>query len=277
MTGSTGPLGTGPTGPTGTVIDVNNKLAASLVSYNDTTLDIEVGNKAPIANPTFTGTVGGITKSMVGLANVDNTTDADKPVSTATQTALDAKLNLSGGTLTGGLSSNSDITLTGSAKIKYPSGTAGNVLTSDATGNLTLQALAGSSITFRNNPTWVRATGTVFTLTLNTPVKVGDMAIPQGTWLILCQFSLSLASGSITSTSTRLSVSRANSIPQIYCNQELTNGGSNGQWPSISTVVTIGGAGETHNLFIQIGASASNTPVWMADDKTRSFIAIKLA
>ena len=33
-----------------------------------------------------------LTKSDVGLANVDNTSDADKPVSTAQQTALDAKL-----------------------------------------------------------------------------------------------------------------------------------------------------------------------------------------
>ena len=39
---------------------------------------------APIANPTFTGLVNGITKSMVGLSNVDNTSDANKPVSTAT-------------------------------------------------------------------------------------------------------------------------------------------------------------------------------------------------
>ena len=34
---------------------------------------------------------GDYTKSDVGLANVDNTSDADKPISTATQTALDAK------------------------------------------------------------------------------------------------------------------------------------------------------------------------------------------
>jgi len=54
-----------------------------------------ISGYATIANPTFTGTVGGITKSMVGLENVDNTTDANKPVSTATQTALDLKLNLS--------------------------------------------------------------------------------------------------------------------------------------------------------------------------------------
>jgi hypothetical protein len=47
--------------------------------------------KAPLASPTFTGTVSGITKSMVGLGNVDNTSDASKPISSATQTALDGK------------------------------------------------------------------------------------------------------------------------------------------------------------------------------------------
>ena len=32
---------------------------------------------------------------MVGLGNVDNATDANKPISSATQTAFDAKANLS--------------------------------------------------------------------------------------------------------------------------------------------------------------------------------------
>lgn len=57
--------------------------------------------KAPIANPTFTGTVSGVTKGMVGLGNVDNTSDASKPVSTAQQTALDLKANLASPTFTG--------------------------------------------------------------------------------------------------------------------------------------------------------------------------------
>jgi hypothetical protein len=47
--------------------------------------------KAPIDSPTFTGTVGGITKAMVGLSSVDNTSDLAKPISTATQAALDLK------------------------------------------------------------------------------------------------------------------------------------------------------------------------------------------
>ena len=55
---------------------------------------------APIISPTFTGTVSGITKSMVGLANVDNTSDSSKPVSAATQTALDAKLSTTTATST---------------------------------------------------------------------------------------------------------------------------------------------------------------------------------
>ena len=51
---------------------------------------------AKLASPTFTGTVGGITKDMVGLSNVDNTSDNTKalisyiPVSSATRTISSA-------------------------------------------------------------------------------------------------------------------------------------------------------------------------------------------
>jgi hypothetical protein len=40
-------------------------------------------------------------RTNLGLGNVDNTSDANKPVSSATQTALNGKLNLSGGVMTG--------------------------------------------------------------------------------------------------------------------------------------------------------------------------------
>lgn len=58
---------------------------------DQTDLQTALDAKAPLADPTFTGTVAGVTKAMVGLGNVDNTSDANKPVSTATQTALDGK------------------------------------------------------------------------------------------------------------------------------------------------------------------------------------------
>jgi hypothetical protein len=66
--------------------------------------------KAPINNPAFTGTVTGITKAMVDLGNVDNTSDVNKPVSSATQTALDLKENAS---------NKSDASL-GTSTILYP-------------------------------------------------------------------------------------------------------------------------------------------------------------
>ena len=51
-------------------------------------------------SPTFTGTVAGISKAMVGLGNVDNTSDAAKPISTATQTAITTLTNNVGATNT---------------------------------------------------------------------------------------------------------------------------------------------------------------------------------
>jgi len=67
-------------------------------------IQTQLDTKAPTASPTFTGTVGGVTKSMVGLGNVDNTTDLNKPISTATQTALDAKAPIASPIFTGTVS-----------------------------------------------------------------------------------------------------------------------------------------------------------------------------
>ena len=52
----------------------------------------EVVNESKVTmftDPVFTGTVSGIDKTMVGLANVNNTSDINKPVSTAQQAAVD--------------------------------------------------------------------------------------------------------------------------------------------------------------------------------------------
>jgi hypothetical protein len=84
----------GVVGAAPAALDTLKELADALTADESTasTLATLVGTKAPSANPTFTGTVSGITSAMVGLGNVDNTSDANKPVSTATQAALDAKL-----------------------------------------------------------------------------------------------------------------------------------------------------------------------------------------
>ena len=61
-------------------------------------------NDKMLQDLTVTGTVSGITKSMVGLSNVDNTADANKPISSATQYALNLKAPLASPTFTGTVS-----------------------------------------------------------------------------------------------------------------------------------------------------------------------------
>lgn len=58
-------------------------------------LQTSLDAKAPLASPAFTGTPTGITKTHVGLSNVDNVSDVNKPVSTAQQTALNLKQDAS--------------------------------------------------------------------------------------------------------------------------------------------------------------------------------------
>jgi hypothetical protein len=88
----------------GAILDSDISGAAAIATSKISGLDTALDLKAPLASPTFTGTVSGITKSMVGLGSVDNTTDAEKPVSTAAQSALDLKAPLASPTFTGTVS-----------------------------------------------------------------------------------------------------------------------------------------------------------------------------
>ena len=70
-------------------VDNTSDASKPISSATQAALDL----KAPLASPTFTGTVSGIDKTMIGLANVDDTSDLTKPISTFTQAALDLKQN----------------------------------------------------------------------------------------------------------------------------------------------------------------------------------------
>ena len=82
----------------------------AVTGHNDLTQNVHgIANTADLATQGYADNavstaVGALTKSSVGLANVDNTSDADKPVSTATQTALDLKAPLADPTFTGTVS-----------------------------------------------------------------------------------------------------------------------------------------------------------------------------
>ena len=112
-------------------------------------------NPPPYPVTSVAGKTGAVTlaKSDVGLGNVDNTSDEDKPVSTATQTALNGKANTSGTypNLTVGKATNADnttkatqdasgnvITSTYATKKELNSGLSGKANTSGSYPNLTV-------------------------------------------------------------------------------------------------------------------------------------------
>ena len=121
-------------------VDNTADTAKPVSTAQQTALDL----KAPLASPTFTGTVSGITKVMVGLGNVDDTADTAKPVSTAQQTAIDLKANLSGATFTGAIAGTS-LTLSGDLTVNGTTTTLNSTTMSVDDKNIELGSVASPS------------------------------------------------------------------------------------------------------------------------------------
>jgi hypothetical protein len=84
-----------------------------------------------------------VTKTQVGLGNVDNTADADKPVSTAQQTALNAKADASD---LAAHTDNADIHVTSTAKQTWNNKQASNLMMMDTAASTALPE-TGTSVT----------------------------------------------------------------------------------------------------------------------------------
>ena len=171
----------------------NAKLAGSIAQSKITDLVSDLSAKlesstaattyAPIASPTFTGTVSGVTKSHVGLGNVDNTTDALKPVSTATQTALDLKAPLASPALTGTPTAPTANTATNTTQIATTAFVQQeiSILTTGAPGLLnTLDELAAA---LGDDENFAATTANTIALKapLASPTFTGTVTLPTGT------------------------------------------------------------------------------------------------
>lgn len=167
---------------------------------------------ADIANKLNTNGNGssltGITAAQVGLGNVDNTSDANKPVSSATTTALNLKANLTSASLVTpniGVASGTSLAVTGNitssgGSIGYVTGNGGavvqatnkstTVVLNKLSGTITLvnSALAASTtVTFTITNSTIAATdviilnhtsgGTAGSYTLNAQVGAGSATI----------------------------------------------------------------------------------------------------
>ena len=159
------------------ITDLVSDLSAKLESSTAAT------TYAPIASPTFTGTVSGVTKSHVGLGNVDNTTDALKPVSTATQTALDLKAPLASPALTGTPTAPTANTATNTTQIATTAFVQQeiSILTTGAPGLLnTLDELAAA---LGDDENFAATTANTIALKapLASPTFTGTVTLPTGT------------------------------------------------------------------------------------------------
>ena len=96
-----------------------------------------------------------VTKAQVGLSNVDNTSDLNKPISTATQTALNAKVT-----------SNATITGATNTKITYDSKglvTAGSAANLDDLGDVIITTPSLGDVVKYNGSNWVNGSITTQT------------------------------------------------------------------------------------------------------------------
>lgn len=243
---------------TQTALDLKLASATAATTYETIT---NVALKAPIASPTFTGTVAGITSTMVGLGNVDNTSDANKPVSTATQTALDLKVDeslfdakgdllvasadntpakLSVGTNGYLLTANSSATNGvewAAAPVSLPSqtGNSGYYLTTNGTaaswGALVVPITTGTATVSANTATTVDTTAlSAFTsieymvsLKQGSKVRTSKVVVQtDGTSVDMTEFAITETGGTITGVVVSTAVASTNAVLQLTATDAAT-------------------------------------------------------
>ena len=169
-------------------------------AYTKAAIDTSLALKAPLASPTFTGTVtvpspvnatdavtkayadgiatgGSITKATVGLGNVDNTSDASKPVSSAQQIALNLKAPLASPTFTGTVTVPTPVNNTDAVTKAYVDSATGAAPTfASLTGKPT--TLSGYGITDAYTKTSVD-TSLALKAPLASPTFTGTVTVPS--------------------------------------------------------------------------------------------------
>jgi hypothetical protein len=205
--------------------------------------------KANIESPTFTGTVSGITKAMVGLGNVDNTADIDKPVSSATQAALDLKANATDVTtslatkvdkVTGKVLSTNDYTTAEKTKLAAITGT--------NTGDQDLSALAiaadvNAALALKANAASVANSINTINTTLNTKANAIDVnnALIAKADVVAVNNAVAALNASLVNKADNIAVTNQLGTKEDKLNKSVnvtTDAASDAKYPSVKAVKT---------------------------------------
>lgn len=117
----------------------------------------------------------GVTKDQVGLTNVDNTSDANKPVSTVQQTALDLKANLASPALTGTPTAPTAVNATNTTQVAttaYVKAVIGDLINGAGTALDTLKELADA---LGNDANFAATVNTALGIRLITTNNLSDL------------------------------------------------------------------------------------------------------
>ena len=164
-----------------------------------------LSSMAPLASPTFTGVVRGITGAMVGLGSVDDTSDASKPVSVYQTAAFAPIAHVGVGgvgahsaateSVAGFMSATDKVKLDGIAIIASPMTTMGDTTYGGANGALTRLPVGPE--------------GTVITVTGGKPGWAGPVVGPAGTAASITMGTIGTGPSGTLATSTNTGTSTA--------------------------------------------------------------------
>jgi len=249
------------------------------------------GTSPAITTPT------GIVKGDVGLGNVDNTTDAGKPVSTAQQTALNLKANLASPTFTGTVTIPTGASITTPVLTGLPTGTgvasaatASTLASRDANANLSADNL------LQGYTTTVTAAGTT-TLTVDstylqffTGSTTQTLTLPVASTLVLGQqfYIRNNSTGAVTVNSSGANVVRilaGNTRAIVTC--ILTSGTTAASWSTMyvgisiadgkiltaSNTLTLAGTDATTMTFPATSATIARTDAAQSFTGVQTFVA----
>ena len=219
----------------------SNTVSGTIAQFNTAVTDQDLATLAgteTLTNKTLTSpainTPTGITKTDVGLANVDNTADTAKPVSTAQQTALDLKANLASPTFTGTVAA-AALTLSGDLTVNGTTTTINSTTLTVDDKNIVLGDVA--------TPSDVTADGGGFTLKGATD-KTFNWVDATDAWT--SSEDLNLLTGKVYKIN-GTSVLSGTTLGSGVTGSSLTSVGTitSGTWTGTTIAIANGGTGQT--------------------------------